>query len=73
MEKEFAVKAQGIIKNYDSSRALDGINLEVRSGQVLGLIGPNGAGKSTLLQSVLGLLNTEGDLEVLGLERGTGT
>ena len=68
MEKEFAVKAQGIIKNYDSSRALDGINLEVRSGQVLGLIGPNGAGKSTLLQSVLGLLNTEGDLEVLGLD-----
>ena len=43
MEKEFAVKAQGIIKNYDNSRALDGINLEVRSGQVLGLIGPNGA------------------------------
>ena len=68
MEKEFAVKAQGIIKNYDNSRALDGINLEVRSGQVLGLIGPNGAGKSTLLQSVLGLLNTEGDLEVLGLD-----
>ena len=68
MEKEFAVKAQGIIKNYDNNRALDGINLEVRSGQVLGLIGPNGAGKSTLLQSVLGLLNTEGDLEVLGLD-----
>ena len=68
MEKEFAVKAQGIIKNYDNSRALDGINLEVRSGQVLGPIGPNGAGKSTLLQSVLGLLNTEGDLEVLGLD-----
>ena len=68
MEKQFAVKAQGIIKNYDNSRALDGIDLEVRSGQVLGLIGPNGAGKSTLLQSVLGLLNTEGHLEVLGLD-----
>ena len=68
MEKQFAVKAQGIIKNYDSNKALDGIELEVRSGQVLGLIGPNGAGKSTLLQSVLGLLNTEGHLEVLGLD-----
>ena len=68
MEKEFAVKAQGVIKNYGNSRALDGIDLEVRSGQVLGLIGPNGAGKSTLLQSVLGLLNTEGHLEVLGLD-----
>ena len=68
MEKQFAVKAQGIIKNYDSNKALDGIDLEVRSGQVLGLIGPNGAGKSALLQSVLGLLNTEGHLEVLGLD-----
>ncbi len=68
MEREFAVKAKGVIKNYDNSRALDAIDLEVRPGQVLGLIGPNGAGKSTLLQSVLGLLNTEGDLEVLGLD-----
>ena len=68
MEREFAVKAKGVIKNYDNSRALDAIDLEVRRGQVLGLIGPNGAGKSTLLQSVLGLLNTEGDLEVLGLD-----
>ena len=58
MEREFAVKAKGVIKNYDNSRALDAIDLEVRPGQVLGLIGPNGAGKSTLLQSVLGLLNT---------------
>ncbi len=68
MKREFAVKAKGVIKNYDNSRALDAIDLEVRPGQVLGLIGPNGAGKSTLLQSVLGLLNTEGDLEVLGLD-----
>ena len=68
MEREFAVKAKGVVKNYDNSRALDAIDLEVRRGQVLGLIGPNGAGKSTLLQSVLGLLNTEGDLEVLGLD-----
>ena len=68
MEREFAVKAKGVIKNYDNSRALDAIDLEVRRGQVLGLIGPNGAGKSTLLQSVLGLLTTEGDLEVLGLD-----
>ena len=62
MEREFAVKAKGVIKSYDNSHALDGIDLEVRSGQVLGLIGPNGAGKSTFLQAVLGLLNTEGCL-----------
>ncbi len=68
MEREFALKAKGIIKSYDNNNALNGIDLEVRSGQVLGLIGPNGAGKSTFLQAVLGLLNTEGELEVLGLD-----
>ena len=68
MEREFALKAKGIIKSYDNNHALNGIDLEVRSGQVLGLIGPNGAGKSTILQAVLGLLNTEGELEVLGLD-----
>ncbi len=68
MEREFAIKAKGIIKSYDNNHALNGIDLEVRSGQVLGLIGPNGAGKSTFLQAVLGLLNTEGELEVLGLD-----
>ncbi len=68
MEREFAVKAKGVIKSYDGSHALNGIDLEVKSGQVLGLIGPNGAGKSTFLQAVLGLLNTEGELEVLGLD-----
>ena len=68
MEREFAVKAKGVIKSYDDSHALNGIDLEVRSGQVMGFIGPNGAGKSTFLQAVLGLLNTEGELEVLGLD-----
>ena len=68
MEREFAVKAKGVIKSYDKNRALNGIDLEVKSGQVLGFIGPNGAGKSTFLQAVLGLLNTEGELEVLGLD-----
>ena len=68
MEREFAIKAKGIIKSYDNNHALNGIDLEVRSGQVLGLIGPNGAGKSSFLQAVLGLLNTEGELEVLGLD-----
>ena len=52
MEREFAIKAKGIIKSYDNNHALNGIDLEVRSGQVLGLIGPNGAAKSTFLQAV---------------------
>ena len=62
------INARNISKKYDDSHALDGIDLQVMQGQIMGLIGPNGAGKSTFLQSVLGLLKTEGTLEVLGLD-----
>ena len=62
------INARNISKKYDDSYALDGIDLQVLQGQIMGLIGPNGAGKSTFLQSVLGLLKTEGTLEVLGLD-----
>ena len=62
------INARNISKQYDDSHALDGIDLQVMQGQIMGLIGPNGAGKSTFLQSVLGLLKTEGTLEVLGLD-----
>ena len=68
MCSDLVIKASGVKKSYEDSFALDGINIEVTSGQILGLIGPNGAGKSTFLQSVLGLINTEGNLEVLGLD-----
>ena len=47
---------------------MNGLDLDLRQGQILGLIGPNGAGKSTFLQAVLGLLESEGSLEVMGLE-----
>ena len=65
---EIIIIAESIKKNYDASYALDGIDIEVLSGQILGLIGPNGAGKSTFLQSILGLIKTEGNLEVLGMD-----
>ncbi len=68
MKTEVVIKANNISKKYDDSYALDGIDIEVSKGQIMGLIGPNGAGKSTFLQSVLGLLKTEGNLEVLGLD-----
>ena len=68
MNTEVVIKANNISKKYDESYALDGIDIEVSKGQIMGLIGPNGAGKSTFLQSVLGLLKTEGNLEVLGLD-----
>ena len=68
MCSDLVIKASGVVKSYEGNNALNGIDIEVTSGQILGLIGPNGAGKSTFLQSVLGLINTEGSLEVLGLD-----
>ena len=68
MNAEVVIKANNISKKYDESYALESIDIEVSKGQIMGLIGPNGAGKSTFLQSVLGLLKTEGNLEVLGLD-----
>jgi ABC-2 type transport system ATP-binding protein len=68
MHNDLVIRASGVKKSYENNHALDGIDLEVTSGQILGFLGPNGAGKSTFLQSVLGLINTEGNLEVLGLD-----
>ena len=67
MESKKVIVARNIKKEYGQGLALSGLNLEVNSGQILGLIGPNGAGKSTFLQAVLGLVDVEGELEVLGL------
>ena len=60
------IEAHGLRKSFGSTTALDGIDLKVEGGRILGLIGPNGAGKSTLLNAVLGLIPYEGDLTVLG-------
>ena len=49
MSNEIVIRAKGVKKKYDESFALNGIDLEVISGQILGFIGPNGAGKSTFL------------------------
>ena len=68
MHNDLVIRASGVKKSYENNYALDGIDIEVTSGQILGFLGPNGAGKSTFLQSVLGLINTEGNLEVLGLD-----
>tara|TARA_Y100001949_G_C15981658_1_gene328641 strand:- start:999 stop:1877 length:879 start_codon:yes stop_codon:yes gene_type:complete len=67
MESQIVIKARNIQKKYAGSSALAGFDLDVYSGQIMGLIGPNGAGKSTFLQAVLGLVDITGELEVLGL------
>ncbi len=62
------IEARGLRKSYGATVALDGVDLEVGEGRILGLIGPNGAGKSTALNAILGLTQVEGDLRVLGLD-----
>ena len=60
------IEARGLRKAFDTTVALDGINLRVEEGRILGLIGPNGAGKSTALNAILGLTPFDGELRVLG-------
>ncbi|HET6616889.1 MAG TPA: ABC transporter ATP-binding protein [Gemmatimonadota bacterium] len=62
------IEARGLRKTYGATVALDGIDLEVEDGRILGLIGPNGAGKTTALNAFVGLTSYEGQLSVLGLD-----
>src|ERR1700744_2913614 len=66
------IEAHGLRKTFGTTVALDGVDLKVEEGRILGLIGPNGAGKSTLLNAALGLIPFEGDLKVLGQDPWTG-
>jgi ABC-2 type transport system ATP-binding protein len=60
------IEARGLRKAFGKTTALDGLNLKVEEGRILGLIGPNGAGKTTALNAMLGLIPYEGELRVLG-------
>jgi len=60
------IEARGLRKVFGTTVALDGIDLRVEEGRILGLIGPNGAGKTTALNAILGLTPYQGQLTVLG-------
>jgi ABC-2 type transport system ATP-binding protein len=60
------IEARGLRKAYGTTVALDGVDLRVEEGRILGLIGPNGAGKTTTLNAILGLTSYQGELRVLG-------
>ena len=60
------IEARGLRKVYGHKTALNGLDLSVEEGRIVGLIGPNGAGKSTALNAILGLTAYEGELSVLG-------
>jgi ABC-2 type transport system ATP-binding protein len=62
-----AISVSGLVKTFGATVALDGLDLEVRSGEVHGFLGPNGAGKSTAIRVLLGLLRADsGDATLLG-------
>ncbi len=60
------IEARGLRKAFGTTLALDGVDLRVEEGRILGLIGPNGAGKTTALNAILGLTAYDGELRVLG-------
>ena len=60
------IEAHGLRKAFGPTIALDGVDLRVEAGRILGLIGPNGAGKTTALNAILGLTPYQGELRVLG-------
>ncbi|PYQ30276.1 MAG: multidrug ABC transporter ATP-binding protein [Acidobacteria bacterium] len=60
------IEARGLRKAFGTTVALDGIDLRVEEGRILGIIGPNGAGKTTALNAFLGLTPYQGELKVLG-------
>ena len=64
-----AITTQGLTKIYGRRLGIEGLDLEVRSGEIFGFIGPNGAGKTTTIRLLLDLLHpTRGRAQVLGLD-----
>lgn len=62
------VTARGLAKRYGKSIAVDHIDFDIAPGRIVGLIGPNGSGKTTTLKAMLGLVDFDGDLKVLGFD-----
>ena len=64
-----ALNVSGLTKSYGGKRAVDGIDFEVKSGELYALLGPNGAGKTTTLRMIAGLLNADaGQIDVFDVD-----
>ena len=71
---EEVLKATGLTKRYHGNPALDGLNLELPAGKIIGLLGPNGSGKTTFIKIAAGLLTpTAGEITVCGEKIGPGS
>lgn len=65
---ENLVSLKNVTKKYGDKCVVDQVELSISAGQIIGLVGPNGAGKTTCLQSLLGLTNYDGEIDVLGFK-----
>jgi daunorubicin/doxorubicin transport system ATP-binding protein len=66
-QSALAIEANGLVKSFGSTRAVDGVDLAVRTGSVYGVLGPNGAGKTTTIRMLATLIRPdEGSARVLG-------
>ena len=66
----FAIEAQGLVKRFDRTLAVDGIDLAIPEGSIFGVLGPNGAGKTTTLRMLLGIIDPDaGTRLLLGSDR----
>src|SRR5918999_1033726 len=64
---DLAIEATGLVKSFGETRAVDGVDLAVRTGSVYGVLGPNGAGKTTTIRMLATLLRPDaGEARVLG-------
>ena len=68
--RPLAIEARGLVKSFDGTRAVDGVDLNVPGGAIYGVLGPNGAGKTTTLRMLLGIIDPdEGVRRVFGNDR----
>lgn len=66
-DPRWAVRARGLVKTFGDNRAVDGIDLDIRTGAVYGVLGPNGAGRTTTIRMLATLLRPDaGTAEVFG-------
>ena len=63
------IRIQGLVKQYGELRAVDGLSLEVATGEIVALLGPNGAGKTSTVSCLVGLLQPDaGEIEICGVD-----
>ena len=69
MESEFLLETKDLVKTFGTLRAVDGLNLQVRPGEMVGLVGPDGAGKTTAMRLLCGALHaTSGSIRLAGFD-----